>query len=162
MDLSKLKWTKNIRHQGDDKKWAYEVLYMEIPEARVFGLNWRDPDKHKNNAEQPEKGELILLLQHAKATHVVELIDDEVYTKDNKEWGIYRVVKVLWMPPENFNWDNLPHQRELFGFEYNVQDGLAHDLDDDSKMRQFHNHWHEKGGLKAFQNHVKGILIEIS
>jgi hypothetical protein len=42
------------------------------------------------------------------------LLDGVVYENAEKEWGIYRVVKVVWMPPEEFDWWNLPHQKEIF------------------------------------------------
>jgi hypothetical protein len=50
MDLSNLKWIKNVKHKGNDKLWAYDKTNdMEIPEARIFRLNWRDL-KDKDNA----------------------------------------------------------------------------------------------------------------
>ena len=43
MDLSKLSWIKNVKHQGSDNLWAYDKPnYMVIPEAKIFRLNWRD------------------------------------------------------------------------------------------------------------------------
>lgn len=162
MNLSKLKWVKNVKHKGSDKLWAYDkTSNMAIPEARIFRLNWRD-FKDKDNAGKPQTGELMLLLQKAKVTHVVTFIDDQVYGNDSDEWGIYRIVKVLWMPPENFSWEQLPHQEKFFGFSNVVGDGAAHDLAAENKMQQFHQHWDEKGGLEAFQHHVKNLLLEIS
>lgn len=62
------------------------------------------------------------------------------------------------MPPKGFSWSNLPHQREFFGFDYVVGDGAAHDLSADGRMHQFHQHWDEKGGLEAFQEHVANTI----
>ena len=161
MDLTQLKWIKNVKHKGDDRYWAYEPKYMSIPEAKIFCLNWRS-HKDKDNAQKPCKGDLMLLLQKAKVTHIVEFLDNDIYGGDRDEWGIYRIVKALWIPPEKFAWENLPHQREFFGFNYVVGDGHAHSLADSNKMRQFHEHWDLQGGLQAFQNHVHDILRKIS
>ena len=40
MDLSELKWLKNVK---PDQGWAYERLNeMSIPEARIFRLHWKN------------------------------------------------------------------------------------------------------------------------
>ena len=134
---------------------------MVIPEAKIFRLNWRDA-KSIDNAAKPHKSDLMLLLQKAKVTHVIEFVDGEAYNYDSNEWGIYRIVKALWMPPKGFAWEALPHQRELFGFNYVVGDGAAHDLAAENKMQQFHQYWDDKVGLEAFQHHTENLLLEIS
>ncbi|WP_431657890.1 hypothetical protein [Pantanalinema rosaneae] len=162
MDLSKLRWIKNVKHKGDDKLWAYDKLSeMPIPEAKIFRLAWRD-SSNKGNAKKPKKGDLMLLLQKAKVTHLVEFLDDELYKSDSDEWCIYRVVKALWMPPEDFDWDKLRHQRDFFGSDYIVGDGAAHDLAAENQMLQFHQYWDVRGGLVAFQNHVGNLIHEMS
>ena len=66
MDLSKLKWLKNVR---PDQGWAYDKLNeMPIPEAKIFRLHWRTQDC-KANAQQTPKGDLIALVQLARVTH---------------------------------------------------------------------------------------------
>ena len=156
MNFTQLKWIKNVKHQGKDKDWAYEQKYMDIPEAKIFCLNWRSREEGKANAQKPRKGDLMLLLQRAKVTHMVEFLDDNVYALDREPWGIYRVVKALWMPPEK--WENLPHQREFFGFDYIVGDGHAHSLADSNTMPQFHKYWDRRGGLRAFQKYVSNLI----
>ena len=161
MDLSKLKWIKNVKHKGDDKFWAYDKAEkMPIPEAKIFRLNWRDYST-VGNAKKPKKSDLMLLLQKAKVTHLVEFLDDELYGQGSSEWDIHRVVKALWMPPEDLNWDQLRHQRDFFGFDYVVGDGAAHDLSAEHQMQQFHQHWDSKGGLAVFQNHVGNLISEV-
>ena len=161
MNLSKLKWIKNVKHKGDDKLWAYDKpREMPIPEAKIFRLNWRDYS-NADNAKKPKKGDLMLLLQKAKVTHLVEFLDGEVYGEGSGDWSIYRVVKVLWMPHEDADWDKLRHQREFFGFDYVVGDGAAHDLSTENQMQQFHQYWDAKGGLAAFQNHVGNLISEM-
>jgi hypothetical protein len=75
IDLSKFKWTKNVKW---DEDWAYEPHRgrpgsMAIPEARIFCLEWKL--NSQENAKKPHKGELILLHQRAKVTHIAEFLD---------------------------------------------------------------------------------------
>jgi len=50
MDLSQLKWLKNVK---PDQGWAYDKLDdMPIPEAKIFRLHWRSKDD-RANAQQP-------------------------------------------------------------------------------------------------------------
>jgi hypothetical protein len=159
MDLSRLKWLKNVK---PDQGWAYDELSeMSIPEAKTFRLHWRSQDD-ETNAQQPLKDDLIALVQLARVTHVVELIDDVVYKNSEKEWGIYRVVKAVWMPPDQLDWWNLPHQREVFGIEDLPPDGAVHDLSRADRMYQFNQHWRDLGGLQGFQQHLGNILAQIS
>ena len=162
MNLDKLKWIKNVRHKNNDKFWAYADLdEMPIPEARIFRLHWSS-NGESNNAQKPQKNDLVLLLQRAKVTHIVEFLDDDVYGNTQNPWGIYRIVKSVWMPFKQPAWENLPHQREIFGFDYVVGDGNLHSLVASNRMPQFHQYWDEKGGLKAFCNHLNTKLAEIS
>ena len=75
---------------------------MPIPEAKIFRLHWRSRDD-KANTQQPLKGDLIALVQLAKGTHIVEMLDNVVYENTEKEWGIYRVVKAVSMPPKGID-----------------------------------------------------------
>jgi hypothetical protein len=161
MDLSQLKWIKNVKHQGKNNDWAYNDLNeMSIPEAKIFCLSWRSC-KDIPNAQEPYKGDLMLLLQRARVSHIIEFLDNKVHDDERNEWSIYRRVKALWMPPEKLDWTKLPHQKDIFGFDYLVGDGKAHSLASVNKMHQFHQHWDHKGGLSAFQKHLDKILSEI-
>ena len=87
MDLSKLKWTKNIKPDPGYAVWAYGLergtrLAMELPEASIFGLTWKNI--HEKNAREPEQGDLILLHQHAKVTHIAEFLDSKLYSKADR------------------------------------------------------------------------------
>jgi hypothetical protein len=162
IDISKVRWVKNVKHQGGDKDWAYnEIHKMCIPEAKIFRLYWKSC-KDRYNAQQPYKGDQMLLLQCATVTHVVEFLDKKVYGNLESDWGAYRIVQAVWMPPEGFVWENLPHQRELFGFDYVVGDGQAHSLTSASRMPQFQKHWNSLGGLSAFQKHVDAVFTKIN
>lgn len=80
MDLSKLKWVKNVR---PDQGWAYDKINEKpIPEAKIFRLHWCND---KDNAQKPQKGDLIALVQLAKVTHIVELLDDTVYENAERD-----------------------------------------------------------------------------
>jgi hypothetical protein len=159
MDLSQLKWLKNVK---PDQGWAYDKLDdMPIPEAKIFRLHWRSKDD-RANAQQPLNGELIALVQSARVTHIVEFLDDEVYENPEKEWGIYRVVKAIWVPSEVLDWWKLPHQKEVFGIEDLPPDGSAHDLSRTDRMYQFNQHGKNLEGLQGFQRHLGNILTQIS
>lgn len=168
MDLSRLKWTKNIRPDEKYADWAYQPerglqLAMELPEVRIFGLTWKNI--YEENASKPQQGDLILLHQHAKVTHIAEFLDNNLYNNTSEpEWGIYRVVQAVWTPPTGVDWATLPHQDVMFGFEVSksIWDGKAHNLDTPGQMSKFHEHWSSKGGLIAFQNHLDIKLAEIS
>lgn len=132
---------------------------MPIPEAKIFLLCWHE---NKDNAQKPQKGDLIALVQQARVTHIVELLDDTVYENAVKEWGIYRVVQAVWMPPQGVAWSNLPHQQKIFGIKGLAQDGDAHDLSRTDRMDKFNQHWQNLGGLQGFQQHLGEILSQIS
>ncbi len=96
-----------------------------------------------------------------RSPHVVEFLDDKVYKNNGSEWGVHRIVQAIWMPPKEFVWENLPHQREFFGYDYVVGDGQAHSLTSAHLMPLFHQHWDSLGGLSAFQKHLDGMFTKI-
>ena len=67
MDLTNLKWTKNITHP-DNELWAYS----DYERGHLFKLNWK---KNKINANKPQKDDLILLRQRGYVTHLVKVLD---------------------------------------------------------------------------------------
>jgi len=68
MNLTGLKWTKNVKSQNS-KYWAYKdkTEYIE-PSENIFGLNWKY--NQNENTCQSQKDDFIILRQHAKVTHV--------------------------------------------------------------------------------------------
>jgi hypothetical protein len=156
IDLSQLKWLKNVRHPTDGC-WAYTHNHMQIPEARVFCLNWKSKNDRKN-AQQPQKGDLIALVQQAKVTHIVEVLDDEIYDSNHNEWGAYyRVVKAVWMPTENFDWNNLKNTKEIFGTSHLPQKGSVYNFEN---MAWFKINWRDSEGLQGFQQYASKNFIE--
>lgn len=156
MDFSKVKWLKNIRPETG---WAYQSKTdIQMPEAKIFQLHWRLKSDPSLNA--PQKGDLMALVQNARLTHVVEVLDKNVYGTDD-DWAAYRVVQAAWVPSTDFDWSTLPHQKKVFGVEYLPPDGSAHSLEHPDKMDQFNQHWKDKGGLKGFQEHLAHVLSDI-
>ena len=157
MDYSKVIWLKNVR--PDDKSWAYlSVNDIQMMESRIFQLHWKSKDD--SSLKSPQKGDLMVLVQHARVTHIVEVLDNRVYG-NNDEWASYRVVQAIWMPPINFDWHSLPHQKEVFGIESLPQDGSAHSLDQADKMYQFNEYWKDKGGVDGFQQNLAKVLSDV-
>lgn len=156
MDLSRLKWLKNVK---PEQGWTYNKPdEMPIPEAKIFRLHWRGQDD-KANAQQPRKGDLIALVQLAKVTHIVELLDDVVYENPGKEWSIYRIVQVVWMPPKGTDWSSLPHQRDIFGVEHLPQNGLVHKIPTNGMAQS--QYWQNLSGLLGFQQQLGKILTQV-
>ena len=149
MDFSKVKWLKNIR---PGPGWAYQSeTDIQMLEAKIFQLHWRlesDPSLHA-----PQKGDLMILVQHAKMTHIVEVLDNTVYGNGD-EWASYRVVQAVWMPSTDLDWSNSPRQKDVFGIEFLPSDGYAHSLDQPDKMDKFNQYWGDKDGLKGFQKRL--------
>ncbi|MBY5281404.1 hypothetical protein F2Y95_06395 [Aphanizomenon flos-aquae CCAP 1446/1C] len=142
--------------------WAYDNRdEMAIPEAQIFRLHWRTRGD-EDNAQRPLKYEQIVLVQSARVTHIVELLDDVVYENPEREWSIYRIVKAVWMPPERLlDWSNLPHQEDVFGIKTLPADGLVHDLRTNG-MKKFNEYWNNREGLQGFQRHLETIISQIS
>lgn len=147
-DPSKILFLKNVR--DPDGNWAYTINRIRdmggVVESRVFELFWLSTSR---GAKTASKGDLMLLNQFAKITHVVEMLDNEV--REN-EAGYFRWVRVVWMP-EKEDWSQLPHQRDVIGFEPpTIGGGTAYSL---ANLSKFQETWNS---LEAFQQHVVQVL----
>ncbi|QLE39998.1 hypothetical protein FD723_05660 [Nostoc sp. C052] len=150
MNLTELKWTKNVNHQGDDKDWAYQNI---DPDLNIFQLNWKT--EQAKNALKPEKGELILLRQRAKVTHIVKLLNKTLYEEPaDGEFSISRRVQVVWIA----DFSSVPPQQDMvFGYHVHLQGGKVIRLETPT----LNKHWISRGGLVGFQNHVlKALKLE--
>ena len=67
-----------IKNVKDPHSWAYTLNRMENPELQEFDLMWR---YSAHGAEIPKKGDLMILHQRAKVTHIVQFLDNEVIDK---------------------------------------------------------------------------------
>jgi hypothetical protein len=150
MDLTELKWTKNVNHQGNDKYWAYQNI---DPDLNIFRLNWKT--EQAKNALKPEEGELILLRQRAKVTHIVKLLNKTLYEEQSDgEFSISRRVQIVWIA----DFSSVPPEQDMvFGYHVHLQGGKVTRLETPT----FNKHWSSRGGLVGFQNHVlKALKLE--
>ena len=152
MNLTGLKWTKNVKNQ-DGRYWAYKdkAEYIE-PAENVFGLNWKY--NQFGNASKPQKDDLIILRQHARVTHIVRVLDNELYKNlTATEFSLYRMVKAVWIAAD---WHNPPTYEQVFGQKiFFPRDGKVIDLE---SMNFFQESWECKAGWLGFQNHVQQLL----
>ncbi len=145
MDLTNLKWTKNVRHP-DGELWAYPNVNTED----LFKLNWK---KETSNADKPQKDDLILLRQRGYVTHLVKVLD---YKHERESWegdyNIYRIVETVWAI--NFNHPLVSAKSENV-FEYvevlTYQSGSVMELEN---LPSFKKYWDNKGGFEEFKNCV--------
>jgi len=149
-DPSRILFTKNVRPPNGN--WAYtleRIQQMGFPvENRVFEIFW---SSNKKSIISPSKGDLMLLIQQAKITHIVEILDDDI--REN-EVGYFRWVRAVWMP-EKKDWAGLPDQEKILGFRIkkSVAEGSSFA---NSDFVDFHSTcWHS---LDVFQQHIFWIL----
>jgi hypothetical protein len=150
MNLESLKWTKNVR---PDEGWAYS----EFKKSELFKLAWKEDE---NNANRPERGDLILLRQRGYVTHLVRVLDRQCEQENwAGAWNLYRIVEVEWsldcnVPSANAKADI------VFGYPgvLDYMGGNAMRLED---LPTFQAAWDSQGGLAAFQAQVKAALLAI-
>jgi len=146
MNLTKLKWTKNINHQGD-KDWAYQDIE---PNLKIFLLHWKNDQKE--NARKPKEGEFILLRQRTKVTHIVKILNNTLYNNCfGNDFNICRLVQAVWMVDY---WNVPPEQNIVFDYDVHLQGGEVMQLE----TPKFRENWDKRGGLQAFQKHVQKVL----
>jgi len=153
MDITKLIWTKNVKplYPSKENEWAYDE------EGQTFDLHWRNKNKQdENNAgKQLEKGDIILLRQRGKVTHIVKLLDhDFSYEKSDSinEFNIYRHVEVVWITDD---WCNPPSTDQFFKPKIQFpQSGKVFRLEN---LKAYKQRW-DKQGLFQFQQHVLNEL----
>ncbi|MEH2377397.1 MAG: hypothetical protein V7K27_00585 [Nostoc sp.] len=153
MDLNGLIWTKNIRPSASDG-WAYQSIPTIEPNLKIFALHWKNLEhKDERGAKAPQEGELIILRQYGKVTHIVQMLNNQLYPDNSygDEFNIYRLVQVVWMTD---NWDHSPKNDEVFDCAIKFpRFGKAIKLEN---IQAFQERWGQ-GGL-AFQQHVQSVL----
>lgn len=151
MNLQCLYWTKNVKPSDG---WAYR----EFEVSKLFKLAWKDDEA---NANRPERNDLILLRQHGYVTHLVKILNRQAEFEDwQGNYNIYRIVEVLWVidcskPPHGAKADAIFDFPEVLDF----MGGNAMKLEE---LPTFKRSWESRGGLNAFQDHVKSRLVAIS
>jgi soluble cytochrome b562 len=149
MDLQNLKWLKNVTDQNP-KVWAYS----SFKQCHLFKLNWKSDEE---NAQQPQWGDLILLKQKGYITHLVKVLDYKPEKQRNDQWGIYRIVEVIWtlddfsQIPESAKADKVLDYPEVQGY----RQGNILFLE---TLPTFKNRWDKNGGLTAFQSHIRQFI----
>ena len=145
-DISEILYMKNVKATNG---WAYNLEHINEIEgstnSRTFELFWSESSK---GAKTPSAGELVILHQRAKVTHIVQILDDNAYTNEEGTW---RWVRALWMPSPQTDWSQLPHQREILGFDPPTIVGGA-TLSFQSK--NFSNFWKAWEKIEEFQSYV--------
>jgi hypothetical protein len=155
MDLNGLIWTKNVKPLNSEN-WAYQNIPTSTihPDLKIFALHWRNLKNHDEiNAKTPQEGELMILRQRSKVTHIVQMLNKQLYPDKNAgdEFNIYRLVQVVWMTD---NWDNPPENDKVFGCSIHFPPfGKAIKLE---KIRVFQERWNTEG--LTFQQHVQKEL----
>ena len=137
----KILFIKNVKHPNPSE-WAYSLEGMRQPESRTFELMWR---ASSHGVNQPKAGDLMILHQRAKVTHVVEFLDDQVR---ETETGFFRWVRAVWVAA--LDWNQLPHQKDVLGFRPRYADGNTHALNS-LGFTTFHKAWNS---LEEFQKHI--------
>ncbi|MEH2083959.1 MAG: hypothetical protein V7K89_29525 [Nostoc sp.] len=153
MNLDRLIWTKNIT-PIDGEIWAYKNIDTIYPDLKIFALHWRNlKGKDENNARYPLEAELMILRQHRKVTHIVQMLNDQLYRDTNAEdeFNIYRIVQVVWMTD---NWEHPPENDKVFDCSIHFpRFGKAIKLENIQKLQK---RWGKEG--LAFQQHVQSVL----
>lgn len=119
MDLSRLLWIKNVLpSKSHISLWAYtqEELHRQNGVMLHDGrLNFPLMFKRKG-AQKPSYGESILLTQHARVTHIVELQDHDYFEHQEV---YFRWAKIVWIAPGDRNghdWSEMPHRDDVLKF----------------------------------------------
>ncbi|MFE4108376.1 toll/interleukin-1 receptor domain-containing protein [Almyronema epifaneia] len=147
-DPTKILFIKNVKDPSGC--WAYRLKGVREDKAPVFELMWRSS---AHGSGSPKAGDLMILHQQAKVTHVVEFLDDEVRKMD---FGFLRWVKAVWIPRQQ-DWYQLPHQKEILGFSPKYSDGNTHDFRSPN-FSTFRNAW---TSLSDFQHYVADELKKL-
>jgi|GEM_PF-461888 len=161
MDFSRLQWIKVVTPPADFQfYWAYTPPAIE--EMKKVGLQVID---HGATTIFPlgfrgeqfaslDVGDLIALKQHAKITHIVEVLDEQFF--GTGEWS-NRYVKIIWWKPD-IDWASLPHAKEVLGVDLQHQSGKPFLFD---SFEAFRNTWQGTDSLKEFQTFVLDKLAKI-
>jgi len=144
MDSTQLKWTKNINRE--DGEWAYSHKENVHP-SKIFKLHWKPDSVH--NAGKPEQGDLAILRQKTRVTHLVEFVDNEKPKEDSDNSWLYRLVKVMWIADV---WNEPPHQNDVFGCALSLQGGEIMKL---KNIRNLEEKWNTQGGIAGFQKYIQ-------
>jgi hypothetical protein len=157
MDLSKLNWVKVVTPPHDWRsRWAYTAEELKLMKnvindngVVIFPLGFRD-----SKANDPALGDLILLTQHAKVSHIVEVLDEQAAAQDN-DWFI-RYVKVVWWKADELSLESLPKRDQILGFDLNIRGSIPYKWE---SFETFCERWDEK--RDEFLSHIVAELKRV-
>ena len=156
MKLSSLSWIKVITDE-DCNKWAYTRQRLkeldnciDANEFTIFPLGFKD-----ETACKPERENLIALIQKGKLTHIVEVLDEDPYT--TTDW-FFRFVRVWWWKP-TLEWEYLPSQSDLLGFDPGIRDGKPHLI---VNLNRYRERWENDGKFEGFKQYLTKNLSQFS
>lgn len=160
MDLSLLQWIKVIT-DDDSKNWAYTRKRLREMERTgnkvidtenltIFPLGFRD-----DSASLLAEGDYIALIQKGKLSHVVEILDKSPY--EGGGW-FHRFVKVWWWQP-GLEWENLPPQSDMLGFDPYLMDGKPHRIEG---LKRYNEKWTNAGGFEAFKEYLGKAVVNFT
>jgi hypothetical protein len=159
MDLSRLKWIKVVTPGKDwPHYWAIspnEIADCKEPIIQQNGLEIVPLGFKQKGSEELKSGDLMVLTQHARITHVVEVVDSQY--EDKGGW-FQRYIKIVWWRPD-MDWKDLPKSENVLGFNISIQNGIPYEFD---SFASFRERWNNQGGLDAFQKYLAKQLLLIS
>lgn len=152
MDLSRLNWIKVVTPSNDwPHHWALspgEISESKEPTIQNNGLTIVPLGFKAGKADVLKSGDLMLLTQHAKITHVVEVLDEQPYEKGG--WS-HRYVKINWWQPDLADWYKLPHREDVLGFDISIYKGIPYKF---TSFETFRERWDSQGGLDGFREYL--------
>lgn len=156
LDITRLVWMKNVNHPVPER-WAYldgdkqRPPEESPPRSSQFRMHW--PADAETNARRARKGDLMLLCQRSRASHVVRLVDGgPVHEPVDPEYPWVRSVETLWFAPRP---EQAPLQQQILGFDPVFMNGRTRSLDN---CVGFRNRWVDAGGVPALQQHIARLL----
>ena len=153
MDLTRLQWIKVVTPADDWKyRWALspDAIKDQKQTDQVIdhnGLTIVPLGFKSEGSKSLAAGDLMALTQRAKLTHIVEVLDNRPYEKGG--W-FHRYVKLTWWKPK-MNWDDLPHRKEVLGFDPQIHKGVPYEF---TAFQAFQDVWDKQGGIEAFRTHL--------
>jgi len=155
MNLEKLIWIKVVTLKNKKKDWPDGWAYLPSKlSSSSFSLDFKKDEDKEKYVKEPKKGDLMLLAQHNKITHVVEILDNQISQEDSQ---FHHNVKVIWWESD-MDWNHLPLWKKVLGFDPKIQKGIPYRLE---SLAGFEKKWKsQEGGLSDFQKHVAAQLTD--
>jgi hypothetical protein len=150
--LDRLLWMKCVNRKGGKVTYpGCKKAYAECFAGESFDLHWPNYKNAKANASKLSEGDQIVLVQHDRVTHIIELLGTKVHVQSNSDHPYSREGKVIWY---DNNYDFL--FKDVMGFKHRFTNGLALDI---PHRRKFQHRWGTN--VAAFQRYVAKAISAI-